>query len=122
MQHRLLQVPMFRCLAACARCEAPSDEYTIAATGGMGGDFRTLQQVRSGALYRQDLTAAQYDPQLGAIELKLIEEHAGGADQLREVPGTLRCKLCGTAYRPVNPSVVAQDKMDVFVVINGTAA
>ena len=111
---------MERCIATCERCKMPSDEYVVAASGGMGGDFLTLRHVRSGALYRQNLTTAHYNPQMGAEELKLIQDHAGGASHLCEVPGQLKCKLCGGEYQPVSVSVAAENEMEVFVVVDGT--
>ena len=113
---------MERCVATCPRCKMPSDEYVVAASGGMGGDFLTLKQMRSGALYRHNLTTAHYNPQIGAEELKLIQGHAGGASQLREVPGQLKCKVCGGEYRPVSISVAAENEMQVYVVVDGTVA
>ena len=112
---------MARCVAACPQCKLPSDEYLVAESG-MGGDFQTFRQLGSGALYRHDLTMAQYNPNAGAEAMRLIEAHAGGADQLREIPGEQACKVCGKRYAIENASMVAEGELEVFVVVGGQAA
>jgi hypothetical protein len=85
----------------------------------MGGDFQTFRHVESGALYRHDLTLAQYNPKAGAEALMAIQVHAGGADRLQEVPGQQACKVCGKRYPIENASMVAESEMEVFVVVGG---
>lgn len=118
MQLRLSRVPMARCIATCPQCKLPGDEYLIAESG-MGGDFQTFRHVGSGALYRHDLTLAQYNPKAGAEAMRVIEVHAGGADQLREVPGQQACKVCGKRYAVENASMIAGSEVEVFVVVGG---
>jgi hypothetical protein len=112
---------MARCVAVCPRCKLPSDEFLVA-PGGMGGDFQLFQHTKSGALYRHNRTVAQYNPEEGALELKAIEAHAGGAHQLRSIPGELTCKVCATTYSGEPCSAVAETAEDVFVVTSGKAA
>jgi hypothetical protein len=88
----------------------------------MGGDFQLFQHTNSGALYRHNLTLARYNPEAGAQELRLIEAHAGGAHQLRNIPGELTCKVCSTKYSGEQCSAVVEIAEDVFVVVGGEAA
>ena len=85
MQLRLSRVPMVRCVASCPQCKLPSDEYLVAESG-MGGDFQTFRHVGSGALYRHDLTLAQYNPKADA-------EALGQLRSTRAVP--INCRSTG---------------------------
>jgi len=61
---------------------------------GLGGEFATYVGQRSGAFYRLDLGKIHYH---NLLLSDLLAEAIVQEGKLIDVPGGLRCKLCGAA-------------------------
>lgn len=109
---KLSRFPISQCHASCERCGLPT-EFRIFESGA-GGDFGTYVGLTTQNLYRLDLNKAWYTGKTVKEVLLPAIEREGTAEMLIEIPGSVKCKLCGHVFKPTSYGIDGEEIVDAY--------